>query len=924
MAAKTSRLPPRLILIAAGVLLAVLLVHLGGVAALRYLVERELHPALPQGTYIGDVHLNLFSGSLEIEGFELRVAGTRRLRAGHLVVRVSPWRLLTGTLHVREAALRQAYVRVERRADGTIDLGLPDFGGAEPAAADGAAPLAVSLAGATAERVTIDYHDGDLTSEIYVNSLKVGAYSSSADSQQVAVDWRLHWDDREVTGDAQVTLADGPPGVRGTLRTALLDLARAQRLARLPAGVDGELAYQGGFGWSGGRLALAGDLQAPRLAYAGDGVTAALSQLELPGLQVDVLTTPQLELAVRPGADSRVASWQAGFGDQRLGGDGLALGGVLRYAEPGVIDVDELRLQADSLVWADAGRRLQLAGLAIDGRARHALDGASPYPALNATLGAASIDYADDAAAVAVALTDLQVADVAIAAPGDAGGQRLDGRVTLAQSTVTQGDTVLGWQAVDATLGGELGNAAIQLGSDTTVSGLSVANPVFEHGPLRIDRVALQGVEVGAAVAFAALRVDGLALPGDPDETSLQIGAIRVAASRYAAGQGVAVGEITVDGLQGAVIRDSAGQWRYPMAAAAGAPAPTTGTAPADTDADTDAGEGEGGESLAWRVAGLRIGGDSYLTAADALNPDVPAPRFKIDRLQIGALASDAPGTATPFDVVLRPDAFSEFVIRGEVRPLASDLFLDAEGHLHGFAMQTFNGLIANDLGHRFVNGQLDNDFRIRIERNRLDMTNALALATVEAEEIAGKEGPPLATAIALLEDRDGNIKLDVPVAGNLDDPEFRVLGALNPIIMKAVAGTAALAIQPLGSVLLVGGLLADQALKVTFQPALFDAGSTELNAGARKYLGQLAGKLREKPKLRVRVCGVVVAAERRRDDKGKAVDRPEDLLKVAQLRADAAKAYLASQGAGGRQLRRCRPSLDAGADAKPRVDIKF
>ena len=320
----------------------------------------------------------------------------------------------------------------------------------------------------------------------------------------------------------------------------------------------------------------------------------------------------------------------------------------------------------------------------------------------------------------------------------------------------------------------------------------------------------------------------------------------------------------------------------------------------------------------------MRVGGDSYLKTADLLNPDMLAPRFRIEKLEIGALASDAPQRNTKFEVVLRPDEYSEFAISGEVRPLAPDLYLEAKGWLHGFAMQAFNGLIADDLGHRFVEGQLDNDFAISIERNRLTMSNDLALATVDAEAIPGKDGPPLATAIALLEDRDGNIKLDVPVEGDLTDPNFRVLGALNPIIMKAVAGTAALAIQPLGSVLLVGSLLADQALKVTFQPAPFDAGSTELNAAARKYLDQLAAKLGEKPKLRVRVCGVAVDAERKKDKQGKYADRPEDLLAVAQSRADAVKAYMQGKGATDKQLRRCRPALDPTPDADPRVDIKL
>jgi outer membrane protein OmpA-like peptidoglycan-associated protein len=309
---------------------------------------------------------------------------------------------------------------------------------------------------------------------------------------------------------------------------------------------------------------------------------------------------------------------------------------------------------------------------------------------------------------------------------------------------------------------------------------------------------------------------------------------------------------------------------------------------------------------------------------ADQLNPEVPPQQYAVERLAFGALASGAPNRDTPFDVALRPDRYSEFVIKGRIRPLASPIRLDAEGHLHGFGLPSVNGLVANDLGHRFLEGQLDDDFHIRVEAGRLEMGNALNIAGLTVEEIPGKEGPPLGAAIALLEDRNGNIKLEVPVSGDLNDPQFRVLGALNPIIMKAVAGTAALAIQPLGSVLLVGGVLANQALKVSFEPALFAAGSAELDQTAKRYLGLLAAKLAEKPKLALRVCGVAVDGERKRDKKGGYLDTEADMLALAQTRADAVRSHLADEGAAARQLRACRPTLDPTEAARPRVDIRF
>jgi hypothetical protein len=71
-------------------------------------------------------------------------------------------------------------------------------------------------------------------------------------------------------------------------------------------------------------------------------------------------------------------------------------------------------------------------------------------------------------------------------------------------------------------------------------------------------------------------------------------------------------------------------------------------------------------------------------------------------------------------------------------------------------------------------------------------------------------------------------------------------------------------------------------------------------------------------------VCGVYAASEREKDKKGEFTDKPDDLLLLAQQRADAVTAFMRDQGVGAKQLRRCRPSLDPAEDGAPRVDIRF
>ncbi len=912
MSENRSRLPARLIIATVSLFVLLLVIHLAGIALTRYAAEKTLHPALPQGTYIGEVHLNLLSGVMEIEDFRLQNDGTLWMRAGRMGLDISPWRLLLGQVHVEALRIENAYARVVRRPDGGFDLGLPPFGADEPVEAD-AAPLPFSIGQLVLERFALDYHDGDLNSVVYADSIEVGAHSLGVMQQRTPVTWRLRWDGRRLSGDAVVDIDGDAITVQGRLQTELLDLGLAQRLARLPASASGELAYSGDFAWQDSRLNLNGALQSPSLAYAADDLRATLKAGELPEFELALTTGPAMVIDLALAQPLRVGEfdWQSAGQHAQL--RDLLFSGRLAVRPGADLALSASALAADRLVWGDAGRALEIAALALSGELQQPLSGGLPVVAGDATIG--RLAYRDTPAGVALTSAGARVESLRLGADDDpAGQQRLSGNLHLADSELRSGDTTLALGTAALSTDGSLTAAGPHLAGDLDLGALRVEHPRLAQA-LTLRRLVSKGLELGEQTRFGELRLSGLALPSASRETALTVGSIQLAKVSYAPKAGVAIGQIVIDALQTGVIRDRAGRWRHALSPAG---KPSTAAARPAQKADAAA------APLRWRIGGIRVTGDSHVTTADYLNPDISKPRFAIERFKIGALSTAAPNANTPIAVTLRPDQYSEFVLDGDMRPLADDFYIVAKGHLQGFGLSTVNGLIANDLGHRFGRGQIDDEFDIRIENNHLSMRNTLHLSEVEVEAIDGKDGPPLGTAVALLEDRDGNIKLDVPVDGDLSDPSFRVLGALNPILMKAVVGTAALAIQPLGSVLLVGSLAADKALKVTFDPALFAPGSAELDDAARDYLRQLAGKLVEKPKLAVRLCGVIADGERKKDKKGDYLDKEPALLQLAQRRADRVRDFLREQGVGKHQLRACRPALDKPGDAAPRVDIKF
>ena len=241
-------------------------------------------------------------------------------------------------------------------------------------------------------------------------------------------------------------------------------------------------------------------------------------------------------------------------------------------------------------------------------------------------------------------------------------------------------------------------------------------------------------------------------------------------------------------------------------------------------------------------------------------------------------------------------------------------LAVKAKGEVKGLVLNHFDGYISNDLGHNFERGQLSDTFTLAIKDKHMTMSNQLEVRDLKATAIEGKKGPPLGLAVKLLQDKDGILRITVPIEGDLDNPEFKIAQALTPVITKAVTLAAASNIQPLGTVLLVKDLLDKTLLKVSFEPAFFEAGTAALSKGQAENMRELAIKLIKTPNLQVRLCGVVTPVDK--------ADPEEAFKKLGEARADAVKKLLLDERLPSDQIIPCPPYRDDAEAAKPRVDI--
>jgi hypothetical protein len=103
----------------------------------------------------------------------------------------------------------------------------------------------------------------------------------------------------------------------------------------------------------------------------------------------------------------------------------------------------------------------------------------------------------------------------------------------------------------------------------------------------------------------------------------------------------------------------------------------------------------------------------------------------------------------------------------------------------------------------------------------------------------------PVKLGVALLKDRQGNINLDVPLSGSLDDPKFRVMPIVMQVLVNILEKAATSPFTLLGS--MFGG--GEELSYVDFPPGLADIPAPE-----QAKIEKLAKALYERPGLHVEI----------------------------------------------------------------------
>ena len=278
--------------------------------------------------------------------------------------------------------------------------------------------------------------------------------------------------------------------------------------------------------------------------------------------------------------------------------------------------------------------------------------------------------------------------------------------------------------------------------------------------------------------------------------------------------------------------------------APAGAPAPPPNAQPAAAQAAAEA---------PWvvKLARLKvINGD-----ADFTDESLPVPFHRaISSINGGIDALDS-ASRSPSQVSLTGQVgeYGSLRVSGHLRALDPLVDTDIVASFKNVEMPGASPYAIRFAGHKVASGKLDLDLHYKLKKGILDGKHKIVLrdfALGEKVDYPDALDLPYGLAISLLKDSSGNIDIDLPVEGDVNDPTFRIGG----VIMKALANLITKIVTAPFSLL---GRLVGFGDAENFDQILFEPGVADISPPEREKVSKVAQALVLRPNLALTLHGV-------------------------------------------------------------------
>ena len=344
-----------------------------------------------------------------------------------------------------------------------------------------------------------------------------------------------------------------------------------------------------------------------------------------------------------------------------------------------------------------------------------------------------------------------------------------------------------------------------------------------------------------------------------------------------------------------------------------GVPQAETETTP-ESDSDTDSADTEeaAGEPVAEAVPfRVHVAGIQLLTEGD----DIPATTFnwtdeavtptvntsgKVLELSTGEIDTEQLESGIDLTLLLALDNYNRIRASGKMGVKGDYPEGKLEVDIDQLNLVDFNPYLVDAMGYRLKKGMLGVDSTISITDGQLGGNVLIKLQNSKFEpadeetidRLSKQISMPVETALSVLKDDNNNIRIDVPLSGDISQPDVGINDVINQVSRKALR-TATLyylkqSLVPYGQLISLASFAGDQLFAIRLNDLNYEPQQLELNEEHTAYLDTVAKMMSNKPELELQACPIVSPQE---------VEAWGDAwYSEAVKRGSAVKAYLAEK----------------------------
>ena len=251
----------------------------------------------------------------------------------------------------------------------------------------------------------------------------------------------------------------------------------------------------------------------------------------------------------------------------------------------------------------------------------------------------------------------------------------------------------------------------------------------------------------------------------------------------------------------------------------------------------------------------VKIGKITLQGGAVRFTDNFVKPNYTANLRKIGGSVtglSSEPGSIADLSLRGSYDDVAPLSLTAKINPLSAKPYLDLQAEVKGIEMTSFSTYSGKYAGYAIDKGKLSVFVNYKIENDQLNAENRVFLDQLTfGDQVESPDATklPVKLAIALLKNGKGEIDINLPISGSLNDPQFSIGGLVVKMIVnlfvKAVTSPFAL----IGS--MFGG--GEELSNVEFAP-----GRATIDAEAQKRLENLSKALIDRPALKLEIEGRV------------------------------------------------------------------